>query len=672
MKVHRQGRHSGLRLLLPVVVWVALATPARAGFLTLSPTGTTGPGGTITFAEIGPSDTSSANVNTNFTGSGGIAPTFTVSDSSPVSIFGTAVNSMGMDWSKFIVQVTGGLATFQDPNDPFNPYGTYTDAPGFTVALSGGGTIATFSGGSIAPNDSIDLFLGLIVGDPTQAVTVNLIPTVVPSLGVPEPSSLALGVIALVGGGLVSGLRRRRGEVLGVLLAGGIGWGTVSTAEGQVVAPAFQGKLTITTAGSVAGSPTQMTFGPDGRLYVMTIDAGPISYVYNTATGTLSSPRLVAPQVKGIGIGFHGTELYLTSSSDGSIHKLTDLNGNGIYGEAGELDVAIVTGLPQGDHNTDQIQVTGNTLYVGIGRRTINGRFGAWTSGSLDDLGGVGFFGGGLGRTYGDSAYNGTIAWIRDLTAVVDQPGAANAWTTEPPVLNQALIQHDSGPFTATDPGKLVVHSAGTRNPFGLCLDSNGKLWFTNNFNRTPTLGNGQAGFGLRGDQLNSDLSIDVHDQLFQASPGADYGYWDSNWRNVNPMLTSNSAGYHRVRSTTFDNLDNKGPYTLHDPANPDGLGPSASADGCAFAAGTLLPTALQGNIFIVRYNGTITEAAGGARRSLTYNDLVAVNPATGKVLRVASGFNGPLAVLSDDATSRILVADINDRKVFIVQGIGP
>ena len=92
------------------------------------------------------------------------------------------------------------------------------------------------------------------------------------------------------------------------------------------------------------------------------------------------------------------------------------------------------------------------------------------------------------------------------------------------------------------------------------------------------------------------DFSRDVQDQLFQASSGADYGYTDANWRSKNPMLTPGTAGYHRVLSTTFDNLFNLGPYMLHDPANPDGLGPSASADGCGFFF-RRLPSALYGSI---------------------------------------------------------------------------
>jgi glucose/arabinose dehydrogenase len=443
----------------------------------------------------------------------------------------------------------------------------------------------------------------------------------------------------------------------------------VARAAGPQVVASYQQSFTLRAVGTVPGSPTQMTFGPSGRIYMMTTDSGVISFAYDPATGSLSSPVNAAPGIRGIGIAFHGRTMYL-SSFDGTIHKLEDANNNGIWGEAGELDVAIVTGLPQGDHNTDQIQILGNTLYVGIGRRTINGHLGAYTSGQLDDLGGRGFFFGGTGRTYGDSAYNGTIAWIRDLTAVANQLGSANAWTTEPPILSQALIQHDAGPFSGGGPGSLVVHSAGTRNPFGLCLDNAGNLWFTNNFNRTTTLGNGQAGFGLRGDQLDSDFSRDVQDQLFRASPGADYGYTDVNWRGVNPMLTPSAPGYHRVTSTTFDNSFNKGPYTIHDPANPDGLGPSASADGCAFSNSAILPAELRGNVFIARYNGTITEAPGGLKRSMTFSDLVAVDVSVGKVRQIASGFNSPLAVLADDTAGRILVADYGDKIVYALQAV--
>jgi hypothetical protein len=641
--------------------------PAFADFLTISPAGTSGPGGLVTYTVIGPADLTSANALLDFTAAGAIPVAFTASDSSPLSLYGSAVNDTGAAWNSFTASITGGSATFQNPNMTFDPHGTYTTALNWSVTLEDGGRTALFTGGQVVAGDSFDYFLGLVVSDPSAAVTVSLTPG-----AVPEPTGLLLTAVGLAILGIVRGARRLRAGARGALVAAvALLVPVAARAQGPQIDPAYANRLQIRTVGTVSGSPTQLAFGPGGRLYVRTLDAGVISFVYDAATGALTSPLTASPNIRGIGLAFHRNTMYLSSDA-GGLRKLGDANGNGVWGEPGELDVTIVTGIPVGDHSVDQIQVVGDTLYVGIGLRTINGQSGAWTSGALDDLGGTGFFGGGIGRTYGDSAYNGTIAWIRDLNAVIDAVGSANAWNTNPPVLSRDLIQHDAGPFTNTGAGKLVVHSAGTRNPFGLCLDAGGDLWFTNNFNRTATQGNGRAGFGLRGDQLGPDLSREVHDQLFHASPGADYGYSDVNWRGVNPMLSPSTTGYHRVRSTTFDNLFNRGPYALHDPAHPDGLGPSASADGCAFAYSTLLPAELRGNVFVARYNGTITETPGGLRRSLTYSDVVAVDVAAGKVRRVAFGLPSPVPVLADDAQGRILIGCVGDNTIRAIQPIRP
>ena len=650
--------------------FAALAHPAGADFQSISPAVPGGPGGTITFSGIDPGDPTSATLNTNFTALAPIAFSATATSTDPIVVIGNEVNRTGSAWGAITATVTSGSATFVDPNDPFGGHGTFTDAMGYSVAISADGRSAVFSGGRVSSGDSLFVSLGL-VSKPSLPFTIGLVPSAAPN-AVPGPPGLAL---LAIGGAWLGLFRRRLGRrsALGLAMVGlaALAPGSARAQGGPRVVGNYAGKLAIRPVGQVPGSPTQMAFGPDGALYVMTADAGPIRFPYDPATTALGQPIRSAPGIFGIGIGFHGAEMYL-SAFDGSLHKLTDDNRNGVYGEAGEVALTIASGIPQGDHNIDQIQIAGDTLYVGIGRRTINGHFGAWTSGALDDLGGRGFFGGGLGRTYGDSAYNGTIAWIQDLTRVAPQPNSANAFQTNPPTLSRALIQHDDGPFRSTDPGKLVVHSAGSRNPFGLCLDNGGNLWFTNNFNRTATLGNGQAGFGLRGDQPDSDLSKDVHDQLFQAIPGGDYGYTDANWRGVNPMLTPSAPGYRRALSTTFDNSFNQGPYTIHDPANPVGLGPSASADGCAFSYSARLPAELQGNVFIARFNGSITEAPGGLRRTLTYADLVAVDTATGTVRQVAAGFANPLAVLADDASNRLLVADYGSKTIYAIQAVGP
>lgn len=427
-------------------------------------------------------------------------------------------------------------------------------------------------------------------------------------------------------------------------------------ARAQTVVTAYQKQLEIQPLATLTANPTQMAWGPDRRLYLTTAYGDVLSYAYDVKAGTLSDSKIAVPHVNGLGIAFCRQNMYVSTFS--GILKLDDKNGNGVWGETGELKVPIVTGIPVGDHDVDQLQIQGTALYVGIGRRTINGGQGLLTSGTTDDFGGLGFWSGGEGKTWGDCAYGGTIAWIKNLDAVPDTPGAANVYAST--AVTQTLIQNDGGPYTTQDDNKLVVHSAGTRNPFGLCFDSAGHLWFTNNFNRNPTHGDGTVGPGYPKDAPGPDFSRDIQDQLFLASPGADYGYADANWRGKNPMLTLGAAGYHRVLSTTFDNLFNQGPYLLHDPANPDGLGPSSSADGCGFFYSGQLPPSLYGNIFIARWNDAITEAPnGGTQHTLNYSDLVAVDTGTGKVQRIASGFGHPIAVLSDGG-DRLLVADFS------------
>ena len=396
-----------------------------------------------------------------------------------------------------------------------------------------------------------------------------------------------------------------------------------------------------------------MAWGADGRLYLASERGTVLSYAYDSATGALTGAKSSVVDIPCLGIAFQGSTMYL-SSPNGSIYRLRDENANGKYGEAKETRVAIVTGVPQGDHNLDNLQIKGNTLYVGIGPRTINGYTGEWTSGSRDDYGGQGFWNGGIGKTWGDSAYGGTISWIQDLTKVPDTTGAANAYKAS--IIDQTLIQQDAAPYTKFV-NKLVVHSAGTRNPFGLALDKNGALFFSVNFNRTNTTGDGKCGFGLHGDVFDDDFDNDVYDQFFKASVGADYGYTNQNWRGKASMLTPAAAGYHLVKSITYDQLYSAGPFVPYDPAHPNGLGPSSSSDGFCFFYSTFLPKELQGNAFLARFNTSITEASGKLNRTITYGDVVAIHPKTGEVHRIAYGFNHALAVISD-GNDRIIVAD--------------
>jgi glucose/arabinose dehydrogenase len=433
---------------------------------------------------------------------------------------------------------------------------------------------------------------------------------------------------------------------------------------GPVVNSAYTSQLRLSTSAAGVGHVTQFAAGPDGRIYASTSDRGVLSFQYNAASGRLTDEKSVS-SLSGLGIGFQKStgQMYL-STFDGSIYRLSDDNRNGSWGESGETRVPIVQNLPPGDHNTDNIQIVGDTLYVGIGDRTINGGTGVNTGGSIDDYGGKGMFYGGNGTTFGESAYNGTISWIRDLKAVPSTPNAAGLFADN----SQATIQSNSLPFTSDDPGKLVVHSAGTRNPFGLAVDASGNLYFTNNYDRAETNGDGTANKGHYADAVGASLKNAVYDQFFKAVPGADYGFRNENWRDNTPVLTPGSPGYDHQKSLTFDNLYSNDPNYLqtYDPTHPVGLGPSSSSDGVAFSYNSALPADLVGDAFVARYNPSVTSQDG---ETLIYSDLVAIDPITGLMNQVAAGFENPLAVFAD-ANGNLLVSDYGTGDVYFLRAV--
>ncbi|MDX1931598.1 MAG: hypothetical protein SFU56_03245 [Capsulimonadales bacterium] len=475
----------------------------------------------------------------------------------------------------------------------------------------------------------------------------------------------------------------RRLSVATVATALTLAHSSIALAQTPKIAPPYQDRLMIELANPGEGRPTQFAWGPEGRLYVATNGQGVFSYRYDRLTGLLSDRKLAVREVRGgIGIAFHRDRderwnMYLTVNDDsvqeGAIVKLNDTNRNGVWGEVnqGELRVRIVQRIPIGDHAVDQLIVRGNSLFVGIGRRTINGRRGPWSMGShSDDPNDRGFWGGGTGFSWGDSPFHGTIAWIENLNAVVNETDSANVYSPNE-VHDRDFYQTNARPYRIIlnqEPtaGKLLIHSAGTRNPFGLALDRMGNLWFTNNFNRTVTTGDGKANDSERGDPVQADLRKGVHDQLFKARWGADYGYHDDNWRGApfSFMMPENLLHVGRVFSTTFDNLFNNGPYVLHNPADPDGLGPNSSANGISFFYAGGLPRELENNAFIVRFSGEMVDSL---RQRVDYRDLVAVHPETGRVRRVAFDFNAPLAVLWDGG-QRLLIGDYGNGRIYTIR----
>jgi glucose/arabinose dehydrogenase len=363
-----------------------------------------------------------------------------------------------------------------------------------------------------------------------------------------------------------------------------------------------QNFASITQVAGGIGPPTQMTFGPDGRLYVATFTSGVKRYDV-APNGSFINPMTVWSrpadfpngQFNGsLGIAFHqdaslGTVMYLAPAVSSSFNvelnrtqsiiRLTDNDGDGAWGEtaSGEVNQAIVNNLRVTDlHQVNQLLVRDDTLYVGIGSRTRTG-------GERSELPG------GPNPDDGEFAYTGSINWIRDLTQL-------SADTTTPNLAGHNITQHHTAtqPFTSSDTGKLTVYSTGFRNVYGLALDGDGQLWATMNQNEDP----------LKPDELHRS---DFHD---------DHGFpkgneVSGNWKN---SLAAKGAGF-------FQNTE--APVAL--------LGNHASADGLDF---TDVNDAFAGHAFIARFSA--------------FDDLIAVNPQSGSLRTVATGFNNPIDVLTD------------------------
>lgn len=381
--------------------------------------------------------------------------------------------------------------------------------------------------------------------------------------------------------------------------------------------PTVQASFTgISEIVSAVGEVTQMTFGPDGRLYVATFRAGVRRYDYDPS-GNLTNPTIVWSrphdtangQFNGsLGIAFHedpilGTVMYLapavssgfnvTLNRTQSIIRLTNNNDNGTWGEAGEVNQAIVDNLRMTDlHQVNQLLVQGDTLYAGIGSRTRTG-------GNVSELGG------GPNPDDGEFAYTAAINWIRDLTQLSGD-------TTTPNIAGFNITQHhtDSQPFTSTDTGKLTVYSTGFRNMYGLAFDAEGQLWATMNQNEDP----------LKPDELHRTDFKDDHKFPKKNEVSGD---WKTN-------TAATAAGFFQ----TFEE-----PVAL--------LGNHASANGLDFTYRNL---AFAGDAFLVRFSA--------------FDDLLAVDPTTGATTQIATGFSNPIDVLTDPA-GNLLVGQHGSGKIF-------
>jgi len=436
-------------------------------------------------------------------------------------------------------------------------------------------------------------------------------------------------------------------------------WSALAGAQSNPkVVPPYDSELMIESIGGTGQwrRVAQMTWGPAvgngaARLYLATMDDGIYCADYDEQ-GQLSNDRLVSAY-KCLGIAFHSNEalggaggavLYLTefrgSGTNGVLRRLTDSNGDGVFGGSGEVDQAIVNNIPLGNvpygHHLNQIVILGDTLFVGIG----------------------------VGSDVGDNenAYTGTISWIEDLKLL-------DSDTSTPNLAGFDIVDFatDATPYTSTAPDKLRVHSNGARNPFGLEVDGAGRLWVTMNQIDQP-----------RPDTAETCVP---QDQLFQVVAQADYAYRDGrtvyqknsvhDWRSDPAVL---GAGFfdpsRRALSLTADLPDEN--YQASNPGAssglPHGLGPHSSADGFCFYTGNHFSVQWHKDAFVTRQSEQIDPPLG------PYEDLAAVDLDTGEVRQVVTGLFAPLDALSDGA-GNVLIAEVTSKsrtKVYRLRAIQP
>ncbi len=283
------------------------------------------------------------------------------------------------------------------------------------------------------------------------------------------------------------------------------------------------------------------------------------------------------------------------------------------------------------------------------------------------------------GDDFGESAYGGTILKIANLDNVATATDSAGFYPATPTSTQYRNLVDgtdpvSSSPFTSVADNKLRVFASGARNPFGLAVDRNGELFFTNNFQRVENhvFDRNVSGAGADLDALGGDgFSDDIHDQIYKVAELADYGYRNTNWQNDSQATGAGFfAASNAKASLTFDNwatpnaadADTEHPSSdpPHNPANPDGLGPHSSSNGLDFFYDVGGSSDFNGLAFVARWNVTVDD--GG--QSLTYRDVVSVDVTTGDVSRVLFDVNQPLDVLSD-GLGNLLIVEWN-RGIFL------
>jgi hypothetical protein len=307
-------------------------------------------------------------------------------------------------------------------------------------------------------------------------------------------------------------------------------------------------------------------------------------------------------------VGFGGSAL-----RNQNIVRLNDANGDGIFGNADDLNQIVVQDIAVSRlHQVNQLQVHGDTFFAAIGIRTQNG---GQTSAQNQAIGGSGVD----QSNPGETAYTGTVSFIEDLTLLSSDTTTANisGFTISDlngdSVIDDLDVRADAQPFSSTDPSRLRVYATGFRNNFGMRIDDTGEMWVSFNQNENP---NAQ-------DELHRNVRFQSDHQFFKGNNMV--GDWSVSG-DEHPSLTQNSsqiaidAGYFAAANST-DQFAN--------------VGFNVAAGGLDFFAPTVANSSLQGDVLLARNSGS-------------GQDVLYVDRETGNSFVVLEGLTGALEVSRD------------------------
>jgi glucose/arabinose dehydrogenase len=232
--------------------------------------------------------------------------------------------------------------------------------------------------------------------------------------------------------------------------------------------------ITLVSSNVNVSSISQLAFRPGDVTHVYAVrslgaNSKVSRYDYDPVTGLLANeftPVANADSKEMIGLGFHGTNLYVTFDyggsrtvrpGDGRIARFQDPDGDGFF----QVRHDFVHSLNKGDHDVEQIQFKGDSLYVSIGAVGRNG------------------------DPAQENIYSMTVAFIADINQVLTEPDQIGADFKGP-------INYLASPTEWTNAAGasqlLRNFASGFRNPFGIAFDPDGDLWVSVN-------GNSDTGF---------------------------------------------------------------------------------------------------------------------------------------------------------------------------------